>query len=58
MEDVIEYYNRGGNRNPHLDADIRPLNLTAEEKKALVAFLNALSGNIRSGWKGPQTEKK
>ncbi len=58
LEEVIDFYNGGGNRNPHLDTDIRPLNLTAEEKKALVAFLKALSGNIRSGWKGPGTEKE
>ena len=58
LEEVIEYYNRGGNRNPHLDTELRPLKLTAEEKKALVAFLKALSGDIRSGWKGPQIERE
>jgi cytochrome c peroxidase len=47
LEDVVEYYSRGGNRNPHLDAELRPLQLTAEEKQALVAFLRALSGPTR-----------
>lgn len=50
LEEVIEYYNRGGNPNPYLDAELRPLNLTAEEKEALLEFLGALSGDIREGW--------
>jgi cytochrome c peroxidase len=52
LEEVIDYYDRGGNRNPHLDAELPPLHLTAEEKQALVAFLRALSGTIREGDKG------
>ncbi len=50
LEDVVEYYDRGGNRNPNLDPDIRPLHLTAEEKRALVAFLRTLSGTVREGY--------
>ncbi len=47
LEEVVEFYNRGGdfanfNMN-NLDLDITPLNLTAEEKAALVAFLKALT---------------
>ncbi|MFO0852620.1 MAG: cytochrome c peroxidase [Gemmataceae bacterium] len=42
LEDVIEFYDRGGAANPHLDPAIKPLNLTAGEKAALVAFLKAL----------------
>ena len=49
LEDVVDYYDRGGNANPNLDEDLRPLHLTAEEKSALVAFLRSLSGNIREG---------
>jgi cytochrome c peroxidase len=47
LEDVVEYYDRGGNANPRLDEDVRPLQLSAEEKRALVAFLRSLSGTIR-----------
>ena len=39
LEDVIEFYDRGGNDNPFRDQELRPLRLTEEEKKALVAFL-------------------
>jgi cytochrome c peroxidase len=49
LEDVVDYYDRGGNANPGLDEDIRPLHLNAEEKRALVAFLRSLSGTIREG---------
>ncbi|MGC3968517.1 MAG: cytochrome c peroxidase [Pirellulales bacterium] len=39
LEDVVEHYNKGGIANPQLDEEIFPLNLTAEEKADLVAFL-------------------
>ena len=47
LEQVVEFYNRGGdfarfNIN-NLDLDITSLNLTADEKVALVAFLKALT---------------
>lgn len=47
LEDVVEYYDRGGNPNPHLDELIQPLHLTAAEKRALVVFLRTLTGTIR-----------
>ena len=49
LEDVIEYYNRGANPNPHLDSELRPLRLTDCERTALVAFLRSLSGTIHEG---------
>jgi cytochrome c peroxidase len=49
LEDVVDYYDRGGNANPHLDEDLRPLHLTSDEKSALVQFLRSLSGDVRQG---------
>jgi cytochrome c peroxidase len=49
LEDVIEYYDRGGNRNPGLDPEIRPLQLSTTEKKHLLAFLASLSGPVGDG---------
>jgi len=49
LEEVIEYYDRGGNQNPYLDENIVPLHLAADEKRALAAFLRALSGTVRDG---------
>lgn len=47
LEDVIEYYNKGGIPNPNLHPLMKPLGLSAQQKKALVSFLQALEGE---GW--------
>jgi cytochrome c peroxidase len=41
LEEVVEFYNRGGDFDaPNIDhGNIRPLNLTSEEKASLVAFM-------------------
>jgi cytochrome c peroxidase len=44
LEEVIEYYDRGGNPNPRLSSAIRPLHLSAADKRALTAFLRTLTG--------------
>src|SRR6185503_10794321 len=44
LEDIIEFYDRGGNQNPGLDPEIRPLRLTVAERQSLIAFLRALNG--------------
>ncbi len=49
LEEVIEYYDRGGNPNPNLDENIVPLHLSKADKQALLAFLRALSGSILDG---------
>lgn len=49
LDDVVEYYDKGGNANAGLDEDLRPLQLSSREKQALVSFLRSLSGNIREG---------
>lgn len=47
LEDVVEHYNKGGVKNQWLHQDVRPLNLTKQDKADLVAFLHALDGE---GW--------
>lgn len=49
LEDVINFYSDGGRPNPYLDPDIRPRNFTADEQRALAAFLRALTGRVREG---------
>jgi cytochrome c peroxidase len=39
LEDVVEYYDKGGTPNPQLDEAIFALNLTDEQKQDLVTFL-------------------
>lgn len=46
LETVVEYYNRGGNPNPYLSKDIKPLNLSDQEKKDLVEFMKSLDGEV------------
>jgi cytochrome c peroxidase len=49
LAEVIEYYDRGGEPNPQLDPKMRPLHLSAEDKRDLVAFLRGLTGGVRDG---------
>ncbi len=49
LEQVVEFYAKGGVRNPQLDPRMRPLNLTTDEKRQLVAFMKTLSGRITEG---------
>jgi cytochrome c peroxidase len=46
LNDVIEFYDRGGVANQTLDARIKPLGLTNEEQQDLVEFLGALTGTL------------
>ena len=43
LEEVVEFYNQGGEDNPMLDGGIRPLRLTEQEKSDLVEFMKALT---------------
>jgi cytochrome c peroxidase len=47
LEETVEFYNRGGEKNPQLDPKIERLHLSKKEVAALVAFMEALSGE---GW--------
>ncbi len=47
LEEVVNFYNKGGVKNPHQDNLIIPLDLTDQDKRDLVDFLHALNGE---GW--------
>lgn len=49
LEEVVEFYNRGGDFDaPNIDHNlIRPLNLNAEQKAALVAFMKRPMTDVR-----------
>jgi len=49
IEEVIDYYDKGGKPNSALDPEIRELHLTGEEKAALASFLQSLNGTVRDG---------
>ena len=44
LDEVVNFYDRGVNRNPYLDDEIRPIGLTAEETRALLAELRFFGG--------------
>ncbi len=46
LEEVIEHYDRGGDRTRNQDPRIRPLHLSAAEKADLLAFLRSLRGAL------------
>ncbi len=55
LEDVVEYYNKGGTPNPQLDEEIFELGLSEQDKKDLVTFLKeGLSSNDYPDIKQPK----
>jgi cytochrome c peroxidase len=46
LTEVVSFYDRGGTTNPWLTTAIQPLNLTAAEQADLIAFLEALTGQV------------
>jgi cytochrome c peroxidase len=57
LMEVIEFYDRGGIKNPNLSKEIKPLGLSMQEKLDLVAFLEALTGDIQNA-KPPESLPK
>lgn len=45
LRQVVDFYDRGGGQGLNKDPRLKPLHLTAREKKALVAFLKSLTGD-------------
>ncbi len=43
LEEVVEFYRRGGNANPRLDARMAPIDMSDRDARNLVRFLEALS---------------
>jgi cytochrome c peroxidase len=46
LDQVVSFYDKGGTPNKNLDTKIKPLHLREQEKDDLVAFLNALTGEV------------
>ncbi len=46
LREVVQFYNQGGQRQEGIDLQIQPLQLTAEEMDALVAFMESLTEPI------------
>jgi cytochrome c peroxidase len=48
LAEVVEHYDRGGDEKDNLDPNIKPLNLTPQEKRDLVAFMVSLTSKQMS----------
>jgi cytochrome c peroxidase len=46
LEEVVQWYAKGGHPNPHLSKDIRKLDLTAQDQTDLVEFMKACTGEF------------
>jgi cytochrome c peroxidase len=46
LNDVVDFYAGGGNSNPYLDKEIKPLKLSAQDRADLVKFLEDLTGAV------------
>lgn len=45
LEEVVDFYDKGGGTTPNKSVLLKVLGLTAQEKTALVAFLQSLTGD-------------
>jgi cytochrome c peroxidase len=45
LEQVIDFYDQGGTKNPQLDSGVQALHLSVEEKRNLASFLRSLNGS-------------
>jgi cytochrome c peroxidase len=52
LEEVVEWYAKGGFPNDHLDPKIKKLDLTDQDKKDLVEFMKACTGDFPKIEKG------
>jgi cytochrome c peroxidase len=57
LGDVVAFYAGGGNSNPDLDKEIKPLNLSAQDRADLVKFLEALTGQLPKNVGPPAKEQ-
>jgi len=48
LHQVVDFYNKGGVKNPQLSKEVKPLNLQDDEIDDLVAFLESLTGEVQN----------
>ncbi len=56
LEEVVEFYNKGGHPNKWLNSKVKRLNLSKQEQQDLVEFLKALTGEIT--WYGKEQKPR
>jgi cytochrome c peroxidase len=58
LDDVIDFYVKGGGNHPNKDALLKPFKLTDQERAGLIAFLEALSSDKPIQLTKPELPKK
>ncbi len=48
LHEVVDFYNRGGVKNPQLSKEVKALNLADDEIDDLIAFLESLTGEVQN----------
>jgi cytochrome c peroxidase len=56
LRDVVDFYAGGGNSNPDLDKQMKPLKLSAQDRADLITFLESLNGEMPSNAGPPGKE--
>jgi cytochrome c peroxidase len=46
LEEVVEWYDKGGHANKHVSERIKRLNLDEQQKRDLVEFMKACTGEF------------
>ncbi|MBK7931457.1 MAG: c-type cytochrome [Bryobacterales bacterium] len=57
LKEVVDFYIGGGNSNDYLDKEIKAIQLSAREREDLIAFMEALTGEIPPGLDDPKVTK-
>jgi cytochrome c peroxidase len=57
LDDVVQFYAGGGNSNPYLDNEMKPIHLSARDRADLIEFLKSLSGEPPTHVGPPQAGK-
>ncbi len=59
LKDVIDFYVGGGNSNPNLDKEMKPLDfLRFQDRKDLLAFLESLTGEVPPNVSPPENSQQ
>ena len=56
LPEVIDFYLGGGSSNPQLAKEIKPFKLSAQERTDLIAFLEALTGELPANAEAPDKD--
>ena len=57
LEDVVDFYAGEGNSNPYLDKEMRTIALTGQDRRDLVEFMKALTGDLPPNVGPPENDR-